>query len=193
MMGFSGTHLVLQIRSSPSGSISGQAINSLISSSDLQESQPLRFRRQIGMNVLFPLKIHQKRKFQYGNKRGIPAIHAQVQTSQGSEQLKMKSPNCCSIDLYHVLGLSFGASKEEIKASYRRLARLHHPDAAPPDGKDKSAQDFMDIHTAYTTLYNPRSRADYDRRLMTSMKVRNRGFYGGQQLRGRGWETDQCW
>lgn len=192
-MGVSGTHLVLQIRSSAAGSISGQTINSLSSSSDHQESLPLRLRGQIGMKMVFPLKIHQKRKFQYGNKRGIPIIYAQVQTSQGSEQLKMKSPNCCSIDLYHVLGLSFGATKEEIKASYRRLARLHHPDAAPPDGKDKSTQDFMDIHTAYTTLYNPRSKADYDRRLMTSMKVRNGGIYGGQQWRGRSWETDQCW
>ena len=55
--------------------------------------------------------------------------------------------------------------------------RLHHPDAAPLDGKDKSAQDFMDIHSAYTTLYNPNSRVDYDCRLMTSMRVRNNGKY----------------
>jgi len=188
-MGFYGAHPVLQIRSSPAGSISAQPFNSLVSSSDHQDSLRLR----LGGQWVSPLKIHHKRKFQYGDKRGISVIYAHVQTSMGSDQLKTRTVNCSSTNLYHVLGLSFGASKEEIKASYRRLARLHHPDAAPPDGKDKSAQDFMDIHSAYTTLYNPHSRADYDRRLMTSMKVRNGGIYGGQQWKGRSWETDQCW
>lgn len=192
-MGFSGAHLVLQIRSSPAGSISAQTMKSLLlSSADYEDSLRLRLGRdQIGLKLVSPLKIHNRRNLQYGVKRRIPVVYAHAQTSTSSDQLKIKNS---SINLYHVLGLSFGASKEEIKASYRRLARLHHPDAAPLDGKDKSAQDFMDIHSAYTTLYNPRSRADYDLRLMTSMKVRNNGgIYGTQQWRGQSWETDQCW
>jgi DnaJ-domain-containing protein 1 len=139
-----------------------------------------------------PLKIRHEarrsRNFQ-DHKKGISIVYAHVQTSKGSDQWKKNSNTSSS--LYHVLGLSFGATREEIKASYRRLARLHHPDAAPPDGKDKSAQDFMEINTAYTTLSNPHSRADYDRLLITSMKVRNGGIYGGK-LRGQCWETDQC-
>lgn len=192
-MGFSGAHVVLQIRSSPAGSISAQTMKSLLLSSAVhEESLCLRLGRdQIGLKLLSPLKIHNRRNLQYGgDKRRISVVYAHVQTPTGSDQLKKNS----SINLYHVLGLSFGATKEEIKASYRRLARLHHPDAAPLDGKDKSAQDFMDIHSAYTTLFNPNSRADYDRRLMTSMRVRNNGdIYRTQQWRGRNWETDQCW
>jgi len=190
-MGFSEAHLVLQIRSSPAGSIYVQTISSLLSSANHEESLRLRSGDRIGLKMVSPLKIYHKRKFQYGVRRGISVVYAHAQTSIGSDQWK-KSGNT-SGSLYHVLGLSVGASKEEIKASYRRLARLHHPDAAPLDGKDKSAQDFMDIHTAYTTLYNPHSRADYDRRLNTSMKIRNRAIFEGQQWRGRNWETDQCW
>lgn len=47
---------------------------------------------------------------------------------------------------YSVLGLSFGASKEEIKAAYRRLVKIHHPDR----GGDSNT--FMRIQSAYEAL-----------------------------------------
>jgi len=175
--------------SSPAGSISGRTVNSLLA--DSQVPVPLRLGDQIDMKLMMcpPLKIQHKtrrsRNFQYigDHKRGISVVYAHVQTSKGSDQCDQKKKNINN-SLYHVLGLSFGATREEIKASYRRLARLHHPDAAPPDEKDKYARNFMDIHIAYTTLSNPQSRADYDRLLITSMKFR---------WRSRSWETDQCW
>jgi tetratricopeptide (TPR) repeat protein len=53
-------------------------------------------------------------------------------------------------DCYRVLGLKNGASLDEVKAAYRRLARLYHPDTNPGD---RSAQEkFMQLHAAYKTL-----------------------------------------
>lgn len=63
-------------------------------------------------------------------------------------------------DYYDVLGLSRGASEAEIKKSYRRLARSHHPDANPgdPEAEDR----FKELTEAYEVLSNPEARRAYD-------------------------------
>ncbi|KAA8547504.1 hypothetical protein F0562_003933 [Nyssa sinensis] len=67
-----------------------------------------------------------------------------------------------------------GATSQEIKAAYRRLARTCHPDVAASDGKDSAAGEFMKIHAAYSTLNDPEKRADYDRKLFR----RHRSYSG---------------
>lgn len=53
-------------------------------------------------------------------------------------------------DCYRLLGLKSGASADEIKASYRRLARQYHPDVNP---QDRQAHDkFVQLHEAYKVL-----------------------------------------
>ncbi|OIT24497.1 PREDICTED: chaperone protein dnaJ 11, chloroplastic-like [Nicotiana attenuata] len=102
---------------------------------------------------------------------------------------------------YEILDIPMGATVQEIKAAYRRLARVCHPDVAAIDQKDSSADDFMKIHSAYSTLSDPDKRADYDRRL--SRRHRSINLYSGgcspSAMSGftgytpRNWETDQCW
>ncbi|XAR57982.1 hypothetical protein NMG60_11026305 [Bertholletia excelsa] len=98
-----------------------------------------------------------------------------------------------SASLYEVLGISMEASVPEIKAAYRKLARICHPDVAAIDGrKESSADEFMRIHVAYSTLSDPEKRADYDRKLF----LRHRPATVRSGLAGytrRNWETDQCW
>ena len=53
-------------------------------------------------------------------------------------------------DYYEILGLSRGASEEEIKKAYRRLAKENHPDLNPDD-KDAEAR-FKEINEAYEVL-----------------------------------------
>lgn len=63
-------------------------------------------------------------------------------------------------DLYKVLGVSREASQEEIRRSYRKLAREHHPDA---NRDDKEAEErFKEIQHAYEILSNPEKRRQYD-------------------------------
>lgn len=99
--------------------------------------------------------------------------------------------------LYEVLGIPAAASGQEIKAAYRRLARVCHPDVAAIDRKDSSADEFMRIHAAYSTLSDPAKRADYDLRVL---RVRHRPLSSAAPAaaasgynRRRNWETDQCW
>ncbi|HSH06251.1 MAG TPA: DnaJ C-terminal domain-containing protein [Burkholderiales bacterium] len=62
-------------------------------------------------------------------------------------------------DYYQILGVARGASDEDIKKSYRRLARKYHPDVSTE--KDAEAQ-FKEIAEAYETLRDPKKRAAYD-------------------------------
>lgn len=64
-------------------------------------------------------------------------------------------------DYYEVLGVSKGASQEEIKKSYRKMAIKYHPDKNPDD--KKAEENFKEAAEAYEVLSDADKRARYDR------------------------------
>jgi molecular chaperone DnaJ len=65
-------------------------------------------------------------------------------------------------DYYAILGVDRGASKEEIKRAYRRLAKKHHPDLNKENPKE-AEEKFKEVSEAYEVLSDPQKRTNYDR------------------------------
>jgi molecular chaperone DnaJ len=63
-------------------------------------------------------------------------------------------------DYYKTLGVTKGASADEIKKSYRKLARKYHPDAN--EGNPKAEERFKEISEAYNVLSDEKRRKEYD-------------------------------
>uniref|UniRef100_G3NYU4 DnaJ homolog subfamily C member 11 n=1 Tax=Gasterosteus aculeatus aculeatus TaxID=481459 RepID=G3NYU4_GASAC len=80
-------------------------------------------------------------------------------------------------DYYSLLNVRKEATLEELKASYRRLCMLYHPDKhRDPQLKSQAEQLFNQVHQAYEVLSDAQSRAIYD-------------IFGKKGLEVEGWEV----
>ncbi|XP_027803224.2 dnaJ homolog subfamily C member 11 [Marmota flaviventris] len=91
-------------------------------------------------------------------------------TALGEEELDNE-------DYYSLLNVRREASSEELKAAYRRLCMLYHPDKhRDPELKSQAERLFNLVHQAYEVLSDPQTRAIYD-------------IYGKRGLEMEGWEV----
>lgn len=89
-------------------------------------------------------------------------------------------------DLYSTLGVARDASAEEIKRSYRKLAKKLHPDLNP--GDKSVEQRFKEINQAYALLSDPEKRKRYDAGEIdaSGQEQAPRGFYRSYADAGMG-------
>ncbi|MCQ2792416.1 MAG: molecular chaperone DnaJ [Bacilli bacterium] len=87
-------------------------------------------------------------------------------------------------DYYETLGISKGASKDEIKSAYRKLAKKYHPDINKEPGAEAK---FKEVQEAYDVLYDDNKRATYDQFGHAAFEQgMNQGGFGGQGFSGAG-------
>ncbi len=79
-------------------------------------------------------------------------------------------------DYYEILGVNKGASKDEIKKAFYKLAHKYHPDKKEGDEKK-----FKEVNEAYQVLSDEQKRAKYDQ---FGSGYENMGGYGGGQYQG---------
>jgi curved DNA-binding protein len=92
-------------------------------------------------------------------------------------------------DYYSILGVAKGATEEEVKKAYRKLAVKYHPDKNA--GNKEAEEKFKEVNEAYEVISDPEKRKKYDRYGANWNQFNGAGQQGGHQYNGGGGQSYQ--
>ena len=84
-------------------------------------------------------------------------------------------------DYYQILQVHYDASPDVIKAAYRKLCTLYHPDVSHNPNEDKR---MLDINEAYSILSDPDKRTLYHKKWLNNRTLRSRNVYPAASFDG---------
>src|SRR5574338_405427 len=88
------------------------------------------------------------------------AFFGEKKKSKESQEFRKMTQDSALPNYYGILGVTEGATHEEIKAKFRQLAKEYHPDKTKDE---KSAEKFAEINKAYEVLSDEETRKEYDK------------------------------
>lgn len=132
----------------------------------------MRLMVQAGANIHQPVKNMRLRAeswfpipYFYENPQGSPLNLAKTLQLDEIVDLLMeeslKLGHLDNMDHYEILGIAKTATEEDIRAAYKKKARIYHPDKNL-DNQAKASQIFQAIKNSYAILSDPKLRASYD-------------------------------
>jgi curved DNA-binding protein CbpA len=86
-------------------------------------------------------------------------------------------------DYYKILEVDVTATTAEIRAAYRRLAKLFHPDKNPAQDKEEWTVEFQKISVAYEVLSNPEKRNEYNYKVGARKRSASRPLFPGPRAK----------
>ena len=84
-------------------------------------------------------------------------------------------------DYYQILQVHYDASPDVIKAAYKKLCTLYHPDVSRNPNEDKR---MLDINEAYSILSNPDKRTQYPKKWLDNRTMRSHNVYPATSFNG---------
>lgn len=134
-----------------------------------QNSQVIEQQAQQEKDALEQPKEEKKQEEDFTPKTEAPKKEEKPKpqpTPQDSMALVLKDPTpqpqpTTGPDYYKILGVSRNASKDDIRAAFKKLAREYHPDK---NNSPEAADMFKNVYEAYENLNDPGKRAQYDQK-----------------------------
>jgi len=114
-------------------------------------------------NIQFDLKNYDEARYDFEKVKTFEPSNSEVK--KRIEECKRREKEAKKKDYYKVLEVSTGASAEEIKKAYRKLAPKYHPDknnSGTEEEKKQAEKMFKEVNEAYQVLSDPKKKQMFD-------------------------------
>jgi hypothetical protein len=151
------------------------------------EAGPVAFRRHWSTPLPEPPRLRLRTRTRARGVRREDGGGVRTEEQEQEQSQTQTAPRT----FYELLGISSRGSPDDVRAAYRRMALMYHPDVSPPGAAAENTRRFIQVQEAYETLSDPSRRASYDRALARG--VCRIGFSGRRSQSHRAYCHHQVW